>query len=78
MEHVMKRLLATAALVALIASPAAAAQSGKRHHPVNPSATSAKAQVTNPALNAYNASPASRHVGTWDPYGKRWDSFDGD
>jgi opacity protein-like surface antigen len=75
MEHVMKRLLATAALVALIASPAAAAQSGKRHHPVNPSATSAKVQVTKPALNAYNASRNYR-VGTWDPYGKRWDAVD--
>jgi opacity protein-like surface antigen len=80
MEHVMKRLLATAALVALIASPAVAAQSGKRHHPINPSATSAKAQVTKPALNAYNASPASRNYqhGTWDPYGMRFDSSDTD
>jgi opacity protein-like surface antigen len=78
MEHVMKRLLATAALVALIASPAAAAQSGKRHHPINPSATSAKAQVTKPALNAYNASPAPRQQGTWDPYALRFDSSDTD
>ena len=74
----MKRLLATAALVALIASPAVAAQSGKRHHPVNPSATSAKAQVTNPALNAYNASRNYQQHGTGDPDGKRWDAIDGD
>ena len=80
----MKKILTTAALVALIASPAMAAQSGKRHQPVNPSVTSAKAQVQapNPALNAYNASNASRNSqqhGTWDPYGLRSDYIvDGD
>jgi len=82
----MKKLLATAALVALIASPAMAAQSGKRHQPVNPSTTAAQAQtdarqqVTSPTLNAYNASNASRNYqhGTWDPYGKRFDDIEGD
>ena len=80
MEQVMKKLLATAALVALIASPAVA-QSGKRHS-VNPSTTRAYAQapdrtdarrqVASPALNAYNASGIRQH-GTWDRYGQRWD-----
>jgi hypothetical protein len=82
MEHVMKRLLATAALVALIASPAVA-QSGKRH-PINPSTTRATAQThdrtdarrqaANPAVNAYNAYRSYQH-GTWDQYGKRWDDY---
>ena len=76
----MKKLLTTAALVALIASPAVA-QSGK-HHPMNRSATAqahdrtdTRRPVTDPALNAYNASRTSQH-GTWDQYGRRWDGTD--
>jgi hypothetical protein len=83
MEHTMKRLLVTAALVALIASPAVA-QSGKRH-PINPSTarataqahdrTDARRQAANPALNAYNAYGSYQH-GVWDQYGARWDGID--